>query len=194
MARCADCAYLADRPELDGKFKCTNSRAALDYVPANQDSSRCNYFCNAFYSRLTTSDRDKKAEISRKAGWYIMTAITKILNLPEDNIYLQTFKVLREKVLDVNETYSNFISDYDMFGPGLAEKMVMDEEAIEYSTYLVDVYLNDFVELVHGGFINDGMMVYIRMYNEIKNHYLTPELTKKCYKKEDSDKKLTRTR
>ena len=85
---CAMCCYMGTCENNDGKFPCTSPKVSAKYVSANQNASDCNSYTPSFSSRRGESEMERLRKISRNKGYYIMTAIMDILNIPEKDIYI----------------------------------------------------------------------------------------------------------
>lgn len=86
---CAMCCYMGTCENNDGKFPCTSPKVSAKYVSANQNASDCNSYTPSFSSRRGESEMERLRKISRNKGYYIMTAIMDILNIPEKDIYAE---------------------------------------------------------------------------------------------------------
>lgn len=163
-ADCACCRYLIDNDMKDGKFYCEKKR---EYVSARAR------ICGMAAEKMGRPDCDKNTlrAYSKSHGYYVVTAITEILGLPEDNEYMETFVYLRDTVLPCMEDYQGFIDDYETDGPVLADLLRYDEDGEGYAEYLVDVYLAEFVRLISGNSIDEAVATYSSMLDAIKERY-----------------------
>lgn len=168
---CADCAYRAPGIKSNGKFACTNRRSGYSEVPATQPASYCSVFCNAMGSTYSTKEKEDAYNASKRHGWFIVTAITQLLNLPEDNDYMNCFGYIRECYIPESGYQMDFLDDYERTGSSLAEKMINDPNGVEYAKYLIDTYLNDFVSLVQNDEVESAIDIYVDMYDAVKNNY-----------------------
>ena len=163
-ADCSYCRYLIPNDELNGKFYCEKKK---QYISAN--GKLCSYA-----GEVMGRDNWYKAElrkISKAHGYYIITAITEILNLPEDNEYMETFKYLRDVIFSTNEEYQGFIADYEVEGPILADLIKKDANAQDYAAYLRTFYLNGMVSLFCQDRIDEALTLYKNMLDCIKEKY-----------------------
>lgn len=104
-------------------------------------------------------------------GWFIVTAITDILGLGLDNEYMNTFGYIREVFIPEFGYRADFIEDYEITGKEVAEALYIDKNRKDYSEYIVEKYLNEFVSLVKSNENERALDLYIDMYIEVKKHY-----------------------
>lgn len=163
-ADCSYCRYLRPSDEKKGKFYCEKKR---DYVSARAS------ICSMAAEVMGRPNCDKEAlrRISRSHGYYVVTAITEILDLDSDNIYINSFRYLRDVILPTRDEYQGFIDDYEKDGPCLAELLRCDDEGNNYAEYLRVTYLNGLVSLFCQDKIDAAMMLYNSMLNAIKKRY-----------------------
>ena len=163
-ADCSYCRYLRPSDEKKGKFYCEKKR---EYVSARAS------ICSMAAEVMGRPNCDKEAlrRISKSHGYYVVTAITEILGLSEDNEYMETFKYLRDVILPTREEYQSFIDDYETDGPCLAELLRCDDDGNNYAEYLRVAYLNGLVSLFCQDKIDAAMMLCNSMLNAIKKRY-----------------------
>ena len=163
-ADCSYCRYLDPNNEYNGKFYCEKKKI---YVSAR--ANLCSYAAEVM--GRPNCDKEKLRQISKSHGYYVVTAITEILGLSEDNGYMETFKYLRDVVLPANEEYQGFIDDYEEDGPALAELIKKDDNSQEYAEYLRVNYLNRLISLFCQDRIDDAIALYTSMLDVIKEKY-----------------------
>lgn len=120
--------------------------------------------------------------------WYIVTAVSRIMGMPEDNIFM-TSAIEFRNVIKQDEENKKLLVYYEMYGLPIAEKMIKNYESenIKVSTknlvemILVPNYLTKFVTLVKNKNYDEALDVYKKMmfflsgyYNEI---YYTTEIS-----------------
>lgn len=172
-----DCRYLDPTKKCNGKVWCSKHR---EYVAANRKiRDRSADYCNdaAEVMGRLTSEKQALARYSKSHGYYIVTAITELLGLPEDNEYLDSFRYMRDFILPFMEGYQDFIDDYDIDGPVLARLIRKDEEGKDYAEYLRCAFLEGLVDLINQGLVGDAMTLFTSMLDVIKERY--------GYKRED---------
>ncbi|MDE6292479.1 MAG: hypothetical protein K2L98_02225, partial [Bacilli bacterium] len=152
-ADCSYCGYLLANDVYQGKFYCEKKK---EYVSAN------GHLCSMAIESMgrPNCDKAKLRKISKEHGYYVVTAISEILELPEDNQYLEAFKYLRDVILPTRDEYEDFIADYELDGPVLAARIKGDEDARAYAEYLRVSYLNGLVSLFCQNQIDDAMALY----------------------------------
>lgn len=163
-ADCTSCRYLIDTDYKDGKYYCEKKH---EYVSANDR------ICGMAAEKMGRCESDKKRlrNYSKDHGYYVVTAITEILGLPEDNDYMETFVYLRDVVMTRMEEYQGFIEDYENDGPHLADLLRYDEDREGYAEYLIEVYLSEFVRLISGNSVDEAVATYSSMLDAIKERY-----------------------
>lgn len=166
---CSDCCYMDINPTKDGKFKCDNRKSGYDFVYADKD--KCDYFAECFTWNRPSSDRRTLREISRNKRRYIMTAMSEILGLPEENPYsVSCGEMIYEYIIPNQDVYDEFITKYDTYGPVLADLLRRDPErknVCEYILYL----LGDYVCLVNHGNFPEAITIYSQMFDKLMEHY-----------------------
>ena len=134
--------------------------------------------------------------------WYIVTAATRIMGLPDDNIFMQSAIEFRNFIKQ-DEKNKKLLVYYEMYGLPIAEKMLLDYENknMEVSTknlvemVLIPNYLTKFSEFVINKDYDNALNVYKNMmfflsgyYNQI--FYLTEISEEKLNGKARSLKKI----
>lgn len=165
-AVCSYCRELCPNIEKNGKFYCSKTKT---YVSANQSVFACNYRAESMGRSQT--EKNNLARISKSHGYYVITAISEILGLDPENEYMCAFKYLRDVVMPASDEYTDFIADYDIDGPVLADSLRNDEEAADYAEYLRSQYLNGFVSLFCENQIAEAVSLYSIMLSEMKGRY-----------------------
>ena len=167
---CCDCCYMDENPKSNGKFKCTNSRkSGYDEVSANMRV--CPAASEAWTSRRSSAERRELSNISRKHGYYVLTAISKILGLAEDNIYMDYFMYARDYIMPNNSDYSVLLEEYENVGPEIASALENDPKNEEYCEYLRETYLERFYELGKARYDMEAILKYFEMIAIMKKHY-----------------------
>lgn len=165
-AVCSYCRELCPDAEKDGKFYCSKTKS---YVSANRSVFTCGNRAEAMGRSQT--EKNRLARISKSHGYYIITAITEILGLDPENEYMCAFKYLRDVILPSDESYKDFIADYEIDGPILASSLRSDEESFEYADYLRTQYLNGLVSLFCQDNIKGAINLYQVMLEDMKGRY-----------------------
>lgn len=167
---CADCYHMDECPNREGLFKCLNSRKSLyNYVSARRLAVGCAGFGEAWQSRRGERAREEYMAISRKHGYYLVTAISEILNVPEPNEYLSCFQYIRDVYMPEKPLYQGFIDEYEYLAPNLSSKLMSDANVDYYAAYLLAFYLEPFVSLVHEGQYEEASKQYIEMFEAVKS-------------------------
>ena len=166
-AYCAACTYMGESADYDGKYYCDRKgerRYACD--------PKCYSFCEA-YSRSNYA-RENMYENSRShsgSGCYLTTALCSILNLPDDNYYLQTLRTFRDKVLKQDIKYFSILYTYDKIGPEIANKLKQDKDKEIIAKSLLNNYINIAVTAIENEKNNDAVNIYIAMTTALADRY-----------------------
>lgn len=180
MKYCADCAWMGECENKDGLFPCTNSRSNYRDVSARME--KCNYFTDILNSKRGEGRKEQLMKISKSHGYYIVTAVCEILELDEENIYIEYFKYVRDIVMPNLAYGPDWIEDYEEFGPKVAELMRKAENREEIAGRILNECLNPFVELMMEGNIDKAITVYQEMFEREKvNFGLTSQPKKLSY-------------
>ena len=163
-ADCSYCRYLRPSDEKKGKFYCEKKR---EYVSARAS------ICSMAAEVMGRPNCDKEAlrRISRSHGYYVVTAITEILDLDSDNIYMSSFRYLRDVILPNMIDYQDFIAEYDSIGPAIAERLKSDPESQTYAEYLRVCFLDQFVAQFESNSIDTSIATYSQMFEQLKDRY-----------------------
>lgn len=167
---CSQCTYLDPSCMKKGLFRCTNRKSDYDYVSARMRKSVCDYYCAIGVGKRTTRECHALEEISKKYGYYIVTAIYNMLGL-EDSRYMEAFMYIKDVFMPKMDEYESFLNDYEVNGPRIAELLEQEEDKIGEARYLMDKYLREFTDLVELERPDEAAALYIRMYEELLGRY-----------------------
>lgn len=166
MKYCADCAWMSECETKDGKFPCENRRSKYDYVSARM--IKCNEFTDIMNGKRGEGRKEQLMRISKSHGYYIVTAVSEILGLGADNVYMETFKYVRDVVMP-NLCYGkNWIEGYEEFGPKIADYIYNAENREEIAGRILNECLNPFVELVLTNEVDEAITIYNNMVEQEK--------------------------
>lgn len=168
---CAMCCNMGINPTKEGKFACEDPRSPYDFVNAFDNAANCRYFTDCFASKRGNSDMERLRKISRNKGYYIMTAIMDILNIPEKDIYIDEFAYIKDVVMPNLEGGNDWIFEYDVIGLAIAFGLREDVNRVEIAKGLFEKYIKGFHELFQEGEIDKAITVYDQMYCELKRKY-----------------------
>ena len=123
MAQCAECTYLdLEDSNSEGKYWC--DKKCERHLSTDPE---CGSFCRA-YSRSdgAISNAISYSKSKTDPPCYLTTMLCNILNLPDNNIYLETIRIFRANVLQKDEKYKKLIVEYDVIGPVIANALNND--------------------------------------------------------------------
>ena len=163
---CADCAHMQTGANDEGLFKCKNSRSGYEEVAANMLA--CAYFTGCFNSRRGESEREKLMAISRHHRGYIVGAIVNTLDLPDAETYINAFGYYREVMLPIMMGGSEWLDDYDTYGPVVANEI---RGNVEKCQELFDNIIEPFTTLIGFGRVDRARLLYNKMYDDLKAEY-----------------------
>ncbi|MCX4248940.1 MAG: hypothetical protein OSJ65_04165 [Bacilli bacterium] len=165
---CADCIYMGN-VDTKGKFPCNNSRSGLKVVSARQVA--CNYFTECFNSRRSETERERMMRTSRDYGYYIMTAVMDILNLPERETYITEFAYVKDVIMPKLNGGAAWVNEYDTFGPVIAFGIREENDPASVALELFETYIRTFHALFNNNEIDQAISVYQDMFRELMVRY-----------------------
>lgn len=168
MAQCAECTYLdLEDANSDGEYWC--EKKCERHLATDPE---CGIFCSA-YSRSSGAINNAISYSNSKnqSSCYLTTMLCSILNLPDNNIYLETIRGFRKNILQKDEKYKRLLVEYDIVGPVIANALANDP----LRETIAMVYLTNFIIPITG-FINNkenerAVNKYYQMTNNLKTFY-----------------------
>ena len=103
--------------------------------------------------------------------WYIVSAILNKLGLSDDYECISLLHNFRINVLEKDSRYDNVLKEYDIVGPKLAIALVHDDDAVELSKRLIQVYLVRVLDKIKENKNDDALELYLEMVNFLKTIY-----------------------
>lgn len=172
---CSDCAYMDTNPTRDFRYKCTNSKSRYDLVAACMQS--CPHFCDCFSSRRSSREAEELYKSSKGHGWYIVTAISHILNYSTENIFIYNFSRFCNEVLPNLEDGLEWLDEYNEIAPSIAGKLLIDDNNVELAISIMNDYLYDFVDSLDRDLKQESFNIYDSLYQMLKKRYIIDERT-----------------
>lgn len=163
---CAACTYLGERADC-GKYYCER-KGEWHYAT----DPRCYSFCEAY--RRSTSARENmydNSKSSSSSGCYITTIMCSILEMPNDNYYLQTLRNFRDNVLKKDAKNFPLLIQYDKIGPIIASYLEKDENNKAIAKALFTNYIERTVSAIEEEKINTAINIYIAMTMSLAERY-----------------------
>ncbi|MBQ9072498.1 MAG: hypothetical protein IJY25_05020 [Bacilli bacterium] len=169
MAYCSECTYLdLTSHDLNGKFWCETRlerHSACDL--------ECYRFCRA-YSR-SSSEAESAYRYSKEhtdgSGCYLTTMLCNILEMPDDNYYLETMRKFRKNVLQKDEKYKPLLVEYDIVGPKIAEALNNDPLKYQIALKYFNEYIIPVINILRENKNDEAINLYMKMTNSLKNFY-----------------------
>ena len=165
---CSECTYIDTLSENKGLYPCTNKRSGYKVVSARKP--KCNCFCAIGVGKRTTKECRDLERNSKENGYFIVSAITEILNLI-DKTALTAFEYIKDVYMPTKDEYASFLTEYEDKGATVADSLRNDEKAYEVAAYFYDNYLIEFSALVELGDYDAASILYLEMYDKMLEHY-----------------------
>lgn len=126
---------------------------------------------------------------------YITTAACTIIGIGRDNVYLDTFKEFKQKVLRKNEKYFKLLVLYDVVGPKISKALLEDPDKEKIAIKIMaeikrayDLLIGERYEEAINNYIT--MTLYLADYYKIEVPEITDELVSKVDIEKSGDGKL----
>lgn len=166
---CSECTYIGVLGENKGKYPCYNPKSGQKVVSARRP--KCDCFCPIGVSKRTTREARELEANSRKYGYFVVTAISQILSLDEDNMHIKAFAYLKDEVMPNVPEYQSFLEEYEINGPKVSEALLNAEDAYDYAEMLRVAYLEDVTELVMLEKPDEAITVFKGMYDILLDEF-----------------------
>lgn len=166
---CSECTYLdLDTGDIFGEFWCEKR---LERHKANE--LECNRFCRAYKRSCKESSSAHQYSIdhSNSSGCYLTTMLCDILKLPDNNIYLETLRNFRNKVLQRDKRYKSLLVEYDIIGPKIAQYLSNDPLKEKIANEYFNTYIAPITKLINEGNYELAITHYMGMTNSLKYFY-----------------------
>ncbi len=167
---CSECTYLnVGGDTKDGKFWCEYK---CEWVYANQ--LECWKYCTA-YNRSDSVARSAKEYSERNqssgSGCYMTTALCDIMNMPDDNHYLQTLRRFRKDYLQRNVRGIKILLEYDVIGPKISQMLEKEQSKFSMAYTLFSNYIVPIVESIGMEQYEKAIQIYTEMTNKLVKYY-----------------------
>lgn len=187
---CSECTYLkasGDWPDIYGYFWCDKFH---EKVFASK--LECSSYCTA-YSRnksVAKSYIDYSNSHQSSSGCFITTIVCEILNLSDNNYYLNVLRYFRNNYLQKNVNTIPILEEYDFIGPIITQNIRKD---IDKTNLSKNIFLNYIIPITDKIVENDyitAIKEYTLMTKKLINRYNlnTLELTIPSFNKYDYNK------
>lgn len=167
---CSECTYLNVGGDTNnGKFWCENK---CEWIYANE--LECWKYCTA-YSRSDSVARSAKEYSERNqssgSGCYITTALCNIMNMPDNNHYLQTLRRFRKDYLQKNMRGLKILLEYDVIGPKISKTLEKEQSKFSMAYTLFSNYIVPTVECIGMEQYEKAIQIYTEMTNKLIKYY-----------------------
>jgi len=164
---CAACTYLGETADYNGKYYCSKRGDVYACDP------KCYNFCEAY--RRSNSARENmynnsKGHISG-GGCYLTTTMCSILNLPDNNEYLETLRTFRETILKQDIKHLPILIAYDVIGPMISYNLNNDPNKLEIATSLFNNYITKAVDAIKENKTTEAINIYKAMTTSLAEKY-----------------------
>lgn len=164
---CGQCTYLdLNTGDLEGKFYCEKKwerHLATD--------NECGSFCTAYSRDYNTIMNAYRYSQDHQTHCYLTTILCNILNIPDNNIYLETLRNFRKNVLQKDEKYKKLLVEYDIIGPKISQFLSMDPMKEEIANKYFNKYIIPITELLNNKQYELAINTYILMTNSLSFLY-----------------------
>jgi len=120
---CSECTYLNLNKEYesgDGRFWCERK---LEWHFANDHACYREIYCYDRSESTAKSYKEHSERCQNSGGTCLLSTISEILGLKDNNFYLNTLRNFRENELQCNEKYRELLVNYDIIGPIITENL-----------------------------------------------------------------------
>lgn len=166
---CSECCYLElDHETKDGKYWCS-FKSEYRYA----DEQECWKYCTA-YNRsdsVAESARRYSRDSQKSTGCFITTALCKILNMADDNIYLNTLRKFRNNYLQKNTEGDDILMNYDVIGPRICESLDNDNDKLIKASILFSNFIVPAVNAIMNNEYGKAIRIYTDMTKGLVQFY-----------------------
>lgn len=167
---CSECCSLElDHDTKDGKYWCSKKK---EYKYA--DEQECWGYCtDGNRSDSVAESARRYSQDSRRSttACFITTALCNILNMLDDNIYLNTLRGFRNNYLQKNSTGSKILVNYDVIGPRICESLDNDNDRLIKASILFSNYIVPAVNAIMNNEYDKAIQIYTDMTNGLIQFY-----------------------
>ena len=171
MEKCGNCTHL--NPDsvyetYDKKYWCTNFHQ-WKYA----DAEGCFDWCEAYNRSSSVVDSLIQAsrESQSSSGCYLTTIICHLLDMPDNNIYLQTLRNFRDMVMHKELKYFGLLVQYDVLGPKIAKLLSDDQDGKLIAKNAFESCIKPIVSRINETKYDDAIRMYTEMIEHLIEHY-----------------------
>lgn len=187
---CSECTYLkatGDWPDIYGYFWCEKYNEKV-YATKLECSSYCTAYSRNYSVAQSYIDYSNKH--SSSSGCFITTIVCEILNLNDNNFYLNVLRNFRNNYLQKYLNTIKILDEYDFVGPIIANKLRNDIEKTNISNMIFLNYIIPITDKIIEKDYVSAIKKYTVMTKKLISRYNlgTLELTVPHFNKYDYDK------
>lgn len=175
---CGECCYMDTCKESEGKFWCEKNKFMQFANSTDADDCRgyCPRFrCDAYKGeeaiRKSTQYIEAHREYIAWSPFYITTAVVAILGHNYTWILPKLYD-FREKYLETNPEYLEFLVEYDAIGPLLADKLFDLPNAVEFALDVFRIYLLGTLRYIEKDENEKAFQLYLEMVDNLKKELM----------------------
>ena len=173
---CSECCYLElDHDTKDGKYWCSEK---WEYKYADEQEC-CRYCTDSHRSgSVAESARNFSKDSQRSTtACFITTALCKILNMADDNIYLNTLRGFRNNYLQKNKEGTDILMNYDVIGPRICESLDNDNDRLIKASILFSNFIVPAVNAIMNNEYSKAIQIYKEMTKGLVQFYKIDDST-----------------
>lgn len=134
------------------------------------------YYCSEYKMYVNKNDHACSKyfvynEALKRNDCFITTALCDILNLSDDNIYLNKLRGFRENYMRYDTTLIPLLVEYDIVGPAIAYNLKNDIFKDIKSLMLLELYIKPICKLLDNKEYTSAISKYKTMTNELIESY-----------------------
>lgn len=143
------------------------------------DQNRYNpekYYCPEYRQYVDKNDRACSRyfvynESLKRDGCFITTAVTNILGLNDDNVYLNKLRNFRENYMRFDDELKKILLEYDVVGPAISISLKNDTFKRTRSLMMMELYIKPICQMLDNKLYTNAINKYIEMVSELKDVY-----------------------
>ena len=156
---CGSCIYMNTNDYVRHKDHCYCTYRRQYY---NLTESKCRYY--EYDSHKDYYDLNHR--------WHIVSAIFKKLGLSDIGYdCINVLENFRVNVLEKNKKYANFLKEYDLVGPAIADFLMNDENSLEICKKICSTTLINILDLIKQEKNDEALNEYMNLVNLLKDYY-----------------------
>ena len=108
---------------------------------------------------------------SSSSGCYITTAVCDIMNLEDDNIYLEKLRNFRDNYMQKDPRLQEILVEYDIIGPMVSYNLKDDSFRRTISFMMLELYIKPITKLLDNQKYTEAILKYQEMTENLRTFY-----------------------